>query len=62
MAQEFLGTQSSEETELLPRHQAVSYGSVDVVKGLLGQKGLNLGIENREVSTPLHLAFKTNAR
>ncbi|CAG8080624.1 unnamed protein product [Penicillium nalgiovense] len=54
----FLGTQSSQDAEL-PLHQAVSYGSVDAVKRLLGQKGLNVDIQNRKGYTPLHLAIQS---
>ncbi|KAI3092206.1 hypothetical protein CBS147333_10239 [Penicillium roqueforti] len=54
----FLGTQSSQDAEL-PLHQAVSYGSVDAVKRLLGQKGLNMDIQNRKGYTPLHLAIQS---
>ncbi|KAI3188526.1 hypothetical protein DTO003C3_10231 [Penicillium roqueforti] len=54
----FLGTQSSQDAEL-PLHQAVSYGSVDAVKRLLGQKGLDLDIQNRKGYTPLHLAIQS---
>ncbi|KAI3091386.1 hypothetical protein CBS147333_10299 [Penicillium roqueforti] len=54
----FLGTQSSQDAELR-LHQAVSYGSVDAVKRLLGQKGLNLDIQNRKGYTPLHLAIQS---
>lgn len=57
MAKVFLGTQSSQEAEL-PLHQAVSYGSVDAVKRLLRQKGLNLDIQNRKGSTVLRLAVQ----
>ena len=51
-------TQSSQEAEL-PLHQAVSYGSVDAVKRLLGHKGLNLDAHDPKGSTPLHLAVQS---
>ena len=52
----FLGTQSSQDAEL-PLHQAVSHGSIDAVKRLLRQKGLNLDIQDRKGYMPLHLAI-----
>lgn len=54
----FLGTPSSQDAEL-PLHQAVSYGSVDTVKRLLGRKGLDLDVRNRKGYTPLHLAIQS---
>ncbi|KAJ5202948.1 hypothetical protein N7449_005027 [Penicillium cf. viridicatum] len=39
--------------------RAVSYRSVDAVKRLLGQKGLNSDIQNRKGYTPLHLAIQS---
>ncbi|KAJ5264785.1 hypothetical protein N7505_007578 [Penicillium chrysogenum] len=53
----FLGTQSSQDAEL-PLHQAVSYGSLDAVKRLLGKKRLDLDIQDRKGYTPLHLAIQ----
>ncbi|KAJ5098402.1 hypothetical protein N7532_005403, partial [Penicillium argentinense] len=50
--------QSSQDAEL-PLRQVVSYGSVDAVKRLLGQKGLNLDTQNRKCYTPLHLAIQS---
>ncbi|KAJ5033206.1 hypothetical protein NUH16_003122 [Penicillium rubens] len=54
----FFGTQLSQDAEL-PLHQAVSYGSVDAIKRLLGQNGLDLDIQNRKGYTPLHLAIQS---
>ncbi|CAG8904255.1 unnamed protein product [Penicillium nalgiovense] len=58
MTKVFLGTKSSQEAEL-PVHQAVAYGSVEAVKRLLRQKGLNSNIQNRNGYTPPHLAVQT---
>ncbi|KAJ5264658.1 hypothetical protein N7505_007451 [Penicillium chrysogenum] len=54
----FLGTQTSQDAEP-PLHQAVSYGSVDAVKRLLGKRGLDLDIQDRKGYTPLHLAIQS---
>ena len=52
---------------VLNHHRMLSYlfakqypmGSVDAVERLLGQKGLNLDIQNRKGYTPLHLAIQS---
>ncbi|CDM32595.1 F-box domain, cyclin-like [Penicillium roqueforti FM164] len=58
MTKVFLSTKSSQEAEL-PIHQAVAYRSVEAVKRLLRQKGLNSNIQNRNGYTPPHLAVQT---